>query len=100
MAKGYWIGQVDVKDEEAMKTYAAANPAIYKKFGGRYLVRANKFEVPEGTSRSRRVVVEFPDYTSALACYRSPEYQANIKVRTPHAVVDLVIVEGYDGPQP
>ena len=97
MAKGYWIAQVDVKDEEAMKRYAAANPAIYKKFGGRYLVRANKFEVAEGTSRSRRVVVEFPDYASALACYRSPEYQANIKVRTPHAVVDFVIVEGYDG---
>jgi uncharacterized protein (DUF1330 family) len=46
------------------------------------------------------VVIEFPDYAAALACYRSPEYQANIKVRQPHAMVDLVIVEGYDGPQP
>ena len=100
MAKGYWIARVDVKDEEAMKPYAAANPAIFKKFGGRYLVRSNKREVPEGTSRSRHVVVEFPDYASALACYRSPEYQANIKVREPHAVADFVIVEGYDGPQP
>jgi uncharacterized protein (DUF1330 family) len=100
MAKGYWIARVDVKDDEAMKPYAAANPAIYKKFGGRYLVRSSKCEVPEGTSRSRHVVVEFPDYASALACHRSPEYQSNIKVRKPHAVVDFVIVEGYDGPQP
>jgi uncharacterized protein (DUF1330 family) len=46
------------------------------------------------------VVIEFPDYQSAVACYRSPEYQANIKVRQPHAIADLVIVEGYDGPQP
>ena len=35
MAKGYWIGRVDVKNEEAYKPYAAANPAIFKKFGGR-----------------------------------------------------------------
>ena len=54
----------------------------------------------KGTSRARNVVIEFPDYAAALACYRSPEYQANIKVREPHASVDLVIVEGYDGPQP
>ena len=53
-----------------------------------------------GESRSRNVVIEFPDYASALACYRSPEYQRNIKVRQPHSVVDLVIIEGYDGPQP
>jgi uncharacterized protein (DUF1330 family) len=46
------------------------------------------------------VVIEFPDYQSAVACYRSPEYQANIKVRQPHAIADLVIVEGYGGPQP
>ena len=96
MAKGYWIVRVDVKNEDGMKPYAAAGPPIYKKFGG----RSNKCEVPEGTTRYRHVVVEFPDYAAALACYRSPEYQANIKVRTPHAVADFVIVEGYDGPQP
>jgi uncharacterized protein (DUF1330 family) len=62
-------------------------------------VRAGKFEAVEGASRSRNVVIEFPDYAAALACYRSPEYEANIKVRQPHAIVDLIIIEGYDGPQ-
>ena len=47
-----------------------------------------------------RVVIEFPDYATALACYRSPEYQENIKRRLPHAVVDLLVIEGYDDPQP
>jgi uncharacterized protein (DUF1330 family) len=46
------------------------------------------------------VVIEFPDYAAALACYRSPEYQANIKVRQPHSNIDIIIIEGYDGPQP
>jgi uncharacterized protein (DUF1330 family) len=100
MPKGYWIARVDVTDEEGYKPYAAANPAIFRKFGGRFVVRAGQFECPEGTTRSRHVVIEFPDYASALACYRSPEYQQNIKVRLPHATADIVIIEGYDGPQP
>ena len=87
-------------NNEGYKPYAAANPAIFRKFGGRFVVRGGKFECVEGGSRSRNVVIEFPDYESAVACYRSPEYQANIKVRQPHAIADLVIVEGYDGPQP
>ena len=100
MAKGYWIGRVDVNNEEGYKPYAAANPAIFRKYGGRFVVRAGKFENPEGTARSRNVVIEFPDYAAALACYRSPEYQANIKLRQPHSIVDMIIIEGYDGPQP
>jgi uncharacterized protein (DUF1330 family) len=100
MAKGYWIGRLDVHNEEGYKPYAAANAAIFKKFGARFVVRAGKFEVVEGSSRSRNVVIEFPDYATALACYRSAEYQANIKVRKPHSTADIIIVEGHDGPQP
>jgi uncharacterized protein (DUF1330 family) len=100
MAKGYWIGRIDVHNEDGYKPYAEANQAIFKKFGARYVVRAGKFEGVEGSNRARNVVIEFPDYATALACYRSPEYQANIKVRLPHGIVDLIIIEGYDGPQP
>ena len=100
MARGYWIGRVDVHNEEGYKPYAAANLAIFKKFGGRYVVRGGKFDGVEGESRSRNVVIEFPDYETALACYRSPEYQANIKVRQPHSIAELIVVEGYDGAQP
>ena len=100
MAKGYWIGRVDVHNEDGYKPYAAANAAIFKKFGGRYLVRAGTFECPEGAARSRNVVIEFPDYETALACYNSPEYQENVKVRLPHSEADIVIIEGYDGSQP
>ena len=100
MAKGYWIARVDVQNDEGYKAYAAANPAIFKKFGGRFVVRAGKFTATEGQSRSRNVVIEFPDYQAALDCYNSPEYQANIQVRLPHAIADIIVIEGYDGPQP
>jgi len=100
MAKGYWIAHVDVHNADGYQPYAAANPAIFRRFGGRFVVRGGKFTGPEGTSRARTVVIEFPDYETALACYHSPEYQQNIKVRQPHSIADLVIVEGYDGAQP
>jgi uncharacterized protein (DUF1330 family) len=100
MAKGYWIGRVDVHNDDGYRAYAAANPAIFRKFGARYVVRGGQFTGVEGESRSRNVVIEFANYETALACYRSPEYQQNIKVRQPHAIADLIIVEGYDGEQP
>ncbi len=99
MAKGYWIARVDVTNEDGYKHYAAAN-AISKKIGGRFVVRAGKFEAMEGSRRSRNIVIEFPDYAAALACYRSSEYQKNIKRRIGNADVDLLVIEGYDGPQP
>ena len=100
MAKGYWIARVDVHNDDGYEAYAAANPAIFKKFGGRFVVRAGRFTGIEGESRSRNVVIEFPDYAAAVACYRSPEYQTNLKIRQANAITDLIIVEGYDGPQP
>src|SRR5215467_13909731 len=35
MPKGYWIGRIDVKDEEGYKPCIAANGPICKKFGAK-----------------------------------------------------------------
>lgn len=100
MGKGYWIARVDVADPERYKAYIAANAVPFKRFGARFLVRAGRFENPEGSSRPRNIVLEFPSYEAALDCYRSPEYQAALALRLPVSTIDLVIIEGYDGPQP
>lgn len=100
MTKGYWIGRVDVTDPEQYKNYVAANAEPFRKYGARFLVRAGQFENPEGGSRSRNVVIEFPSYQAALDCWHSPEYQAAMRHRVSAATIDLVIVEGYSGPQP
>jgi uncharacterized protein (DUF1330 family) len=97
MAKGYWIARVDVADPEKYKAYIAANAGPLKKHGARFLVRSGRFENPEGSSRSRNVVIEFPSYQAALDCYKSPEYQEAIKLRAPVSTVDIVVIEGYDG---
>ena len=100
MAMGYWIVRVDVTDPEAYKAYVAANAAAFRKFGARFLVRAGKYETVEGISRARNVVIEFKDYATALACYHSPEYTAARKLREGAATADIIVIEGYDGPQP
>lgn len=100
MPKGYWIAGVDVADMAQYQRYVAANAEPFRQFGASFLVRSGRFENPEGASRSRNVVIEFPSYEAALACYRSPAYQRAIALRVDVATADIVIVEGYDGVQP
>lgn len=100
MPKGYWVARVDVADAERYKDYVAANAAAFAKFGARFLVRGGRFENPEGGSRSRNVLIEFPSYQAALDCWNSPEYQTALAIRRPISTGDVIIVEGYDGPQP
>lgn len=101
MAKGYWIARVDVTNPDGYKEYVAQNGPVFKKYGARFLVRAGQFQAKEGEAhRSRNVVLEFPDYATALACYESPDYQRLVALRAPYGVSDLIIAEGYDGPQP
>lgn len=100
MPKGYWMVRVDVTDPEQFKAYIDANGEAMRKYGAQFLARAGRCELVEGGTRARNTVVEFPSYQAALDCWHSPEYQAALKLRLPAATVDLVIVEGYDGPQP
>ncbi|MFN3688495.1 DUF1330 domain-containing protein [Salinarimonas sp.] len=100
MAKGYWIGRVDVHDPDTYKNYVAKNAAAFSKYGGRFLVRGGAFEAVKGEARSRNVVIEFPDYETALACWNSPEYQEALAAQAGSATVELIVIEGYDGPQP
>lgn len=97
MPKGYWVANVEIHDFEQYKNYIAANAAPFAKFGAKFLVRAGKHEVMEGTMSSRIVVIEFKDYETALACYNSPEYRAAKELRLPVSQGNLAIVEGWEG---
>ncbi len=100
MPNGYWIGHVDVTDPERYKDYMAANNAAFAKYGARFLIRGGRFEAVEGEGRSRHVVIEFPSYEDALACYRSPEYAKAMALRANAGIADIIVIEGYEGAQP
>ena len=100
MGKGYWVAFADVSDTEGYKAYITENAKAFRKYGARFLARGGRSESPEGKTRSRVVVIEFPDYAAALECYHSPEYAKAMALRHGKSVMDLAIVESYEGPQP
>ena len=100
MSKGYWVGRLNILDQAGYDRYRALNGEAFRKYGGRFLVRGGAFENPEGEAKPRNVVIEFPSHQAAVDCYHSPEYQRAMAERAGATELDLVIVEGYDGPQP
>ncbi len=94
MAKGYWIGHIDVADAEPYKAYIPAATEAVTAFGGRFLARGGRAELGEGSARSRHVIIEFPSYEQAIECYRSVEYTNARALRTPYSTGDVIIVEG------
>ena len=100
MPKAYWIARVDVHDPKAYEGYVAANAIPFARYGAKFIVRGGRFEAPEGTPRSRNVVIEFRDFETAVACYHSAEYAAAKALRADAAVAEVLVIEGYEGPQP
>ncbi len=92
--RGYWIVHISVTDPANYPKYVAADAAAFAKHGARFLVRGGRYEAVEGSARQRHVVIEFDSYEAALACYRSPEYQAAAKLRQAYAESEVLIVEG------
>jgi len=98
--KGYWILRIDVSDQDKFKQYSEAAAVALKKYKARFVIRAGMSECMEGEARLRNTVIEFPSYQDALDCWNSPEYQSAIAIRKEVTIADLVVIEGYDGPQP
>ena len=100
MPKGYWIVRMDASDPDTYGRYVKANAEPLARYGARFLVRGGKAEAVEGKARGRNVVIEFPSFDAALACFKDPAYQAAKAIRDPVAEGEIVVVEGYEGAQP
>jgi uncharacterized protein (DUF1330 family) len=96
MPKGYWIAHVTVTNPEDYAEYVRLDTPVVEEYGGRFIVRGGRSEAPEGPMKERHVVVEFPDYETALACYRSEAYQKAAAIRRANSESDIVIVEGTE----
>ncbi len=96
MPKGYWIAHVTVTNPQDYAEYVRLDTPVVEEYGGRFIVRGGRSEAPEGPMKERHVVVEFPDYETALACYRSEAYQKAAAIRRANSESDIVIVEGTE----
>jgi uncharacterized protein (DUF1330 family) len=100
MIKGYWIARLSIYDQTAYDEYRKRNGRAFAAFGGKFLVRGGPYHGVLGDAREHNVVIEFPSHDAAIACYRSPEYQDAMQYLKAGCEVDLIIIGGYDGPQP
>jgi uncharacterized protein (DUF1330 family) len=91
----YIIADLEVKDPVKFREYAERVPKTIEQYGGRYLVRAGRFEVWEGDWKPKSLVIlEFPSWDAAQKWYDSEEYRPLKEMRTQSAPTNGVIVEG------
>ena len=93
--KAYWVCIYEkIINPEKLKEYAIkAKPAV-EKFSGKFLVRGGKNRINDGIKSPRTVVVEFPNYQTAIECYDSPEYQDAHNILNGYVIRHHQIVEG------
>ena len=96
MKKAYWVGIVDVKNQDEYKKYSdIAGPALIAA-GAKILSRGGRIINLEGKKINRLVVIEFPSMVHAENFYNSEEYQNGLKFLKNGDVADrfLNIAEG------
>ena len=92
--KGYWIilGTA-VTDQAAQEEYGR----LWRPIAERYDAKINPAKVPpvlkEARDTARVIIVEFPTYDAALACYEDPAYQEAKKMANKAARRDLLIIK-------
>ena len=92
----YWIARSHITDPVEYKKYTDRVPAIIQQHGGKVLARGGKYRIMEGPDTFKRfVVIEFPTFEAAVACFESPEYvEAAAFRRAGAGMVENVILEG------
>ena len=79
MKKAYWVGLVNVKNQDEYKKYAdIAGPALTAA-GAKILSRGGRIKNLEGAAMNRIVVIEFPSMERAESFYESDEYRNGLK---------------------
>ena len=95
MKKGIWLAVYEkIENMEILKKYAIKATEAISKYSGKFLVRGGKNRKNDGIDSPRVVVVEFPNFNSAIDCYDSTEYQEAHNILEKYAKRHHQIVEG------
>lgn len=94
----YWIARSKINNPAEYKRYTDPAGNIVRSHGGKVLARGGRFQIMEGPEKFHRfIVVEFPTFEQAVACFNSPEYQSASEFRrNGGGEVENVIVDGGD----
>lgn len=90
----YWIAHVNIEDAQQYQNYIELAPLAFKKYQAKFIARGENASSLEGEAFKKHVIIEFPDYRTALDCYHSDEYQLAKKQRENVAKAMITIVDG------
>lgn len=93
--KGYWIIiGTEVSDQDAQGEYGR----LWKPIAEKYQARINPSQVPplliEARDAHRVIIVEFPSYEAAKACYYDPAYEKARQFALRASNRELLILKG------
>lgn len=91
---GYWIVRGSIRDQGAFEEYARLWQPIAERYGATFLAPGKRHETREGKDYDRVVIVEFPSYEQAVACYDDPQYKAALVPAMKAYDRELTIVDG------
>ena len=95
----FWLARSKINDPVAYKRYTDRVPEIIASHGGKIRARGGDFQILEGPKKFERfVVIEFPTFEAAVACFESKEYQeAAVHRRDGSGEVETVILDATQG---
>lgn len=94
-SSAYFIFDVVIHDEAALKPYLDNVAASYKAFGGKRIVMGGECQTIEGNAPAGHLVIlQFDNIEQAQAWHDSPAYQAILPFRLNATTTHAWLVEG------
>jgi uncharacterized protein (DUF1330 family) len=90
----YTIAEIEVTDPLGYQEYVQATTSAVPRWGGRFIVRAGKTFVVNGTPPKRIAVIKWKDYEKAQAFFNSEAYKQLIGIRDRSAKFRAFVIEG------
>ena len=92
---GYWVVRGSaVRDEAAAKEYVSHWIPIGQRYGAEIIAGKGRIDDREGGPFPRQLIVRFPSFEDAVACYEDPEYVKAMEFASKAFDRDLSILEG------
>ena len=90
----YWmIRSGEIKDEEALKQYQQCWGRIAARYQAK-VIGSGEHQTLEGPDFPRVLIIEFPSYQQAIACYEDAEYQQAMVYANKAFDREMTIIDG------
>ena len=95
-APAYYVAEVEILDEAAMREFGPKVAAVTQAHGGKYIVRSRTATAIEGAPPKIVIIAQFESVEKIVAYRNSPEYKAIDDLRRKSSRERSFAVEGLN----